>query len=155
MHPTVLMIGLRTALIRPKITATAMIVSTLFHVLSPVTSMPGTSVATHSAIAVATIRIRNPTWFTVLTADPCRIPHIGKWTAQKISRSRLRWLFLTISPGGGAAEPEQAEHREHQRHEAIADAVAGPHSGLRERVRHDKAGGAHHQHPDQFDRAAD
>src|SRR5215470_2558247 len=62
----ILTIGLRTALITPKIRATASSVSTLEVTEAVVSSMPGTTaVATARAAAEASTRIRN------------RMPHLG------------------------------------------------------------------------------
>jgi hypothetical protein len=63
MQPKILIIGFRIALTRPKMTAITMRVRMLTKVLLPVTSIPSTrSVATHSAIAVTTVRMMNPMW---------------------------------------------------------------------------------------------
>src|SRR4051794_26207347 len=51
----------------------------------------------------------------------------------------------------GPVEPDQAEDREHHRHESVADAIDRPHRGARERDRIDDAERADREHTDQLD----
>jgi MFS family permease len=57
------------------------------------------------------------------------------------------------APPGEATEPEQTEDGKDERDEAVADAVGGPHRGIREAGLVEDAPGADRQHPGQFHRA--
>ena len=68
-------------------------------------------------------------------------------------RRNDRGSRLGLSPPTHPAQPEQAEYGEDERDEAVADAIGGPHRGVREAGRVEHAPAADRQHADQFHRA--
>src|SRR5215467_111484 len=105
-HPMVLMMGRRTALTRPKMTATASRVPIFLPVLSVCRWIPLiSSVEIHSANAHTTVRMRN------------RMRGILSWPGHP-GQTRMRGPFVTGVAGGPGGEPRPpdgavAYHRDH------------------------------------------
>jgi hypothetical protein len=64
-------------------------------------------------------------------------------------------ILRAPSSSGQAAQPEQAENGEDERDEAVAAAIARPHSGVGEAGPVEEAPGADRQYAGEFDRAGD